>query len=164
MNTLVVYDSQYGNTEQVARKIASHCEALGPVQTASVRSSAQIDLAGVDLLLIGGPTQGHGMSQPLRAWLDGVPAKSLQAMTVATFDTRLRWPMFLSGSAARAAAKRLERDGARLIVPPESFLVAGSEGPLVDAELDRADAWAETLAAKLKESGVAKPEPAATAR
>jgi hypothetical protein len=59
-----------------------------------------------------------------------------------TFDTRLTWPRFLAGSAAAAAAKRLAKKGARLLVPPESFLVTGTEGPLVEGEIERARTWA----------------------
>jgi hypothetical protein len=35
------------------------------------------------------------------------------------------------------------------VAPPESFFVNGKEGPLVEGELDRATAWAESLALKL---------------
>ena len=38
------------------------------------------------------------------------------------------------------------RLGARLMVPPESFIVAGREGPLLGGELERAGNWARTLA------------------
>lgn len=149
MNVLVVYHSQFGNTERVARAIAAHLEALGTVRVESVHDSTSLDLSGVDLLVIGGPTQGHGASQALRAWVDGVPEAALRGMAIATFDTRLRWPLFLSGSAARSIAKLLERNGAHLVVPPESFLVVGSEGPLADGEIERAGDWAKALAASV---------------
>ena len=56
MNVLVVYDTQFGNTEQVARVIASHLEPLGIVRLISVSDEAAVDLDNVDLLVIGGPT------------------------------------------------------------------------------------------------------------
>ncbi|HUY98841.1 MAG TPA: flavodoxin domain-containing protein [Thermomicrobiaceae bacterium] len=146
MNSLVVYDSQYGNTEQIARAIATRLEALGPVHVMFVREPTVIDLAGIDLLVIGGPTQSHGASRQLRDWVEPIPAAALRDKAAATFDTRLRWPAFLAGSAGRAIARTLERAGARLLEPPESFLVVGSEGPLADGELDRAGRWATALA------------------
>ena len=146
MNTLVVYDSQYGNTEQIARAVATRLETLGPVHLLFVREPTAIDLAGIDLLVVGGPTQGHGASPQLRGWVEALPDPALQGKPTATFDTRLRWPAFLAGSAARAVAKTLERQGARLVTPPESFLVAGGEGPLAEGELDRAGRWATALA------------------
>lgn len=147
MNSLVVYDSQYGNTEQIARAIAARLEALGTVHVLFVREPAVVDLTDVDLLLVGGPTQGHGASRQLRDWLDGLEV-DLRGKAAATFDTRLTWPAFLAGSAARSVARMLERRGARLVVPPESFLVSGGEGPLVDGELDRAERWATALEAQ----------------
>lgn len=44
-------------------------------------------------------------------------------MPAAAFDTRYRMSRFLSGSAAAGIAHRLKREGARLIVPPESFFM-----------------------------------------
>jgi hypothetical protein len=51
--------------------------------------------------------------------------------------------------------RRLDRLGFHLVRDPESFLVAHTEGPLLDGELDRAAAWAGTLAdALIKPTGV----------
>lgn len=153
MNALVVYDSQYGNTERVARAIASQLGSLGAVRLVAVAADAGSDLAGVDLLVVGGPTQGHGARPPLRAWVESLPGAALRGVAAAAFDTRLRWPVFLSGSTARTVAKQLQRGGARLVVPPESFLVAGREGPLVAGEVERASSWAKTLAASAASLG-----------
>jgi flavodoxin len=111
MNTLVVYDSQYGNTAQIAQTIAARLKARGNVRSINADDSAGLDLTGVDLLVIGGPTQAHGPRQPLRVWIDGVLPEALRGVAVATFDTRLRWLAFLSGSAARTAARTLRRKG-----------------------------------------------------
>src|SRR5690242_1409922 len=108
MNALVVYDSQYGNTERIARTIASQLERLGPVRLAPVGEATASDVADADLLVIGGPTQGHGARPQLRTWVASLPGTALQGRAAATFDTRLRWPVFLSGSAARTIAKHLQ--------------------------------------------------------
>ena len=70
----------------------------------------------------------------------GVPA--------AAFDTRYHMARVLSGSAAEGIASRLASLGCQLMVPPESFYVAGREGPLLDGELARARAWAVELATR----------------
>ena len=44
MNTLVVYDSQYGNTERIAQTIASTLRAFGQAQ--AVRVDAALDFQG----------------------------------------------------------------------------------------------------------------------
>jgi hypothetical protein len=106
-------------------------------QTAATR-----DLAGVELLVVGGRTQAHGLSPALRSFLDGLSAEAVRDVATATFDAWLTWTRFLAGSAAAAAAKRLQKKGARLMTPPKSFLVKGLEGPLVEGELERARTWA----------------------
>lgn len=149
MDALVVYDSQYGNTQRVARAIGSRLEKFGSVRLVSVEESPGIDLTGVDLLVIGGPTQAHNARRMLRDWIEAAPPAALHDLAAATFDTRLHWPVFLSGSAARSVAKILRRSGCRLIAPPESFFVAGREGPLLEGEIASAEAWADALGLKL---------------
>lgn len=80
---------------------------------------------------------GRRSGPKLRDFLDRIPAAALDGLPAVTFDTRLNWPRFVAGSAAVAAAKRLSRKGARLMLDPESFLVMGREGPLADGELER---------------------------
>jgi NAD(P)H-dependent FMN reductase len=103
------------------------------------------DLAGIDLLVIGGPTHRHGLSPIVEALLDALPASALRGRTVAAFDTRYHMSKLLSGSAASKIAKRLRQLGGVLVVPPESFFVMEREGPLETGEIDRAARWAETL-------------------
>jgi dienelactone hydrolase len=74
---------------------------------------------------------------------------------VAVFDTRAHKPELLVGSAAHGVARRLQRQGYRLIVEPESFFVQGTPGPLEDGELERAAEWAEALACEV--AGVVTP-------
>jgi flavodoxin I len=149
VNVLVLYDTQFGNTAQVASAIAASLRKLGAVRLASIADVQPAELDGVDLLIIGGPTEEHTARQPLRTWLRQVPDARLENLKVATFDTHVAWPGFLPGSAARVLAKSLRRRGARLLVPPESFLLAGTKGPLKEGELERAEAWGTALAAQI---------------
>ncbi len=60
MNTLIVYDTSFGNTERIADAICDGLEAFGEVR---VVTAAEADIGpAVDLLLVGGPTQRHGLS------------------------------------------------------------------------------------------------------
>jgi hypothetical protein len=43
-------------------------------------------------------------------------------------------------------ARRLDRVGFRVVVPPESFFVLHTEGPLREGEEDRAREWGSELA------------------
>jgi hypothetical protein len=79
---------------------------------------------------------------------------------VATFDTRYRQAAWLTGSAANRIAHTLRRNGMRLVLPPESFIIEQDWPPegqkrrhdqerLMPGELARAEAWAAGLLAAL---------------
>jgi flavodoxin len=157
MQAIVVYDTQYGNTEQVARAIAEGLAGHGPVDLLAAAQAVGRPQVPPDLLLIGGPTQRHGMSPALRAYVEALPRDGLRNTRVATFDTRYRMAPLLSGSAAKDAAGRLRRSGCRIVAAPESFFIErdrpadgekrshGSE-QLEPGELERAMAWGRRLA------------------
>lgn len=102
-----------------------------------------MSLLGWNLLIVGGPTQRHTLTPELRTLLEGISGGSLQNLAAMAFDTRYRMSEWLSGSAAYSIAKKLQKAGARLIVPAESFFVHSVGGPLENGERERAQAWAE---------------------
>lgn len=158
MKALVVYDSVFGNTEQVAQAIG---RALGVPDGVRVRRVGEVqpeELAGLDLLVVGSPTRGFRPTPATTGWLKRLPAQSLQGVRVAAFDTRisvedtgsglLRLLVGLFGYAAGPIAKRLVGKGGTLVAPPEGFIVSGTEGPMKEGELARAAAWAGEIAAR----------------
>jgi flavodoxin len=144
MHSLVIYATTSGNTRLVAESMAEALSARGPVDIHAVD-----DLAGhlqeADLVLLGGPTEGHAMTRSMARMLDRLPAAAWQGRTVAAFDTRLRWPRFLSGSAAVDIAARVSSAGARVIAEPESFMVS-MQPRLEPGEVERAATWALQVA------------------
>ena len=149
MNAIVIYDSKFGNTERIAKTIGRALEDGFTVRVQSVDETPAIP-AGLELLVIGGPTHAHGMSQPMRTFLKGIPEEALRDVTALAFDTRFRMPVIISGSAASGIAKVLRRNGAKVLRRPESFFVSRSEGhPLEAGEEDRATAWARDVIALL---------------
>ena len=74
MHVVIVCDSKFGNTAQVARAAQT---ALAAGNTVDLRSATEGigDLTGVDLLLVGGPTHAHGASVPLKEALGALPAR-----------------------------------------------------------------------------------------
>jgi hypothetical protein len=171
MRALVIYESMFGNTREIALAIAAGIGARMPVDTLEVGSAPLVVHDDVTLLVVGGPTHAHGMSKPesradsakragerlvsrgtgIREWLDAVRGGNHTA--AAAFDTRIKGPEILWGSASKNAAKLLRSLDFRVVVDPESFLVGGPTGPLfdrlIDGEVERARAWGEGLAAKL---------------
>lgn len=149
MEIAVVYGSRSGNTRRIAEAIVEALRPAGRVRLMAAES-AVVD-AGTDLLVVGGPTEGHGMTPPLTEFLDRLDR--LPDLRAAAFDTRLSWPRWLSGSAARQIAAGLKEAGATLIVPPESFLV--TTGPeLCAGELERAARWGLTLVTEAVRKGI----------
>ena len=157
MNALVLFDSEYGNTEQLARAIA---EALPPSISVRLERAGQVsrlDTQGIDLIIVGGPTQRHKVSPSLKAVLESAPRGSLKGVKAAAFDTRYRMAAWLSGSAAKRIARHLRKLGAQLIVPAESFFMQRDLPPegqkrrhelehLESGEVERAMNWAANLA------------------
>lgn len=147
MKSLVVYHSQFGNTKELAEIIHARLRAFGPSQLVKVTEFTDRMLDGVELLVVGGPTQGHGSSPAIKPFLDVLKRKDLRGIAGAAFDTRLKGPAFVWGSAAKPAAKTLERTGLTLVMPAESFLVGGMKEPQLEAgEVERARTWAAELA------------------
>ncbi|HLZ21488.1 MAG TPA: flavodoxin family protein [Ktedonobacterales bacterium] len=145
MNALVVYDSQYGNTERIAHIIADILAAAGQARAVRAEPRHRVDIQGVDLLVVGSPTQGWRATQPMLSFIDGMSSERLHGVAVACFDTRFHKPRWLTGSAAVGMARKFQELGVSPLVSPESFFVDGKEGPLISGELDRAVTWARLL-------------------
>jgi flavodoxin len=149
MNTVVVYDSQYGNTERIAQAIADTLRAFGQAQAVRVDSTHPVSFQGADLLILGCPTQGFRPTPAMQSLLGTVPFQSLDGLAVACFDTRFRGALWKSSAAPRIA-RQLRTLGVEPIVPPESFFVKAmkKEGPLLAGEVERAATWARMLFTK----------------
>lgn len=158
MGALVVYESMFGNTKEIACAIA---EGIGGhTRVTSIDFLTEDALSDVDLLIVGGPTHAHGMSRPQTregAHQQGaptaetgvrerLPALGKQIMRgAAAFDTRIDKPRLITGAASHGIERTLRHLGYRIIAPSESFLVDGTKGPLLPGELERARAWGERL-------------------
>jgi hypothetical protein len=171
MTVLIVHESMFGNTKQIAEAIAEgmsrELEHDRPADGApAVRLVSVVDAPteipdDVHLLLVGGPTHAFSMSREttrqdavrqggyapadmgIREWIEQVtPHESLR---VVTFDTRVHVRM-LPGSAAKTAASALRHRGFPQAERGESFWVGGTPGPLSHDEVVRARAWGAALA------------------
>jgi flavodoxin len=155
VKALVVYDSVFGNTQKIAEAIAA---SLGAGAETTVARPAQVDLshlAGLDLLVVGSPTRGFRPTEAMAALLKALPARLLQGVRVAAFDTRFnademepgvaRFVVKRGGYAAKRIAAQLKKAGGTPTAPPEGFFVEDTEGPLSPGEVERAAQWAAGL-------------------
>lgn len=165
MATLIVYESLFGNTAEIAEAIATGLRSSGQtVQTVGTDAAPHEIPEEVTLLVVGGPTHVFSMTRErtradaadqgaaevasgLREWIDRVAPRA--DLPVITFDTRVRVPL-LPGSAAKAAAKELHRRGFEHAERGESFWVNDTDGPLKPGEADRATQWGEGLVAAVE--------------
>lgn len=155
MKVVIVYDSVFGNTAEIARTIAAEFEAPHEVRLATVADAASLDPAGADLLIVGSPTRGFRPTPAIAEFVAGLTAGP--GHKAAAFDTRinlddvhpapLRWVIEAGGYAADRIASTLREKGFALAGPPAGFLVGGSEGPLKPGEAERAKEWTGSLTA-----------------
>lgn len=147
MKSLVLYDSQFGNTEKIAQAIA---RGMGSATAIPVHKARLQNLKNISRLIVGSPTQGGRPTLPLQQFLDNLPAQSLIGVNVGAFDTRfdptkvnlgLKLLMSIIGFAAPKIAKTLTHKGGKLLLAPEGFIVKGKDGPLATGELERAATW-----------------------
>jgi hypothetical protein len=174
MKVLIVHESLFGNTKQVAEAIAEGLRkgrAPGDdlsVLVASTDEAPETVPDDVSLLLVGGPTHALSMTRPgtredavtqgalsapklgVREWIEG--AHPRPGLPVVTFDTRVHVRL-LPGSAAASAARSLRHHGFLGADRGETFWVEGTEGPLSEGELDRAVAWGQSLARSTSDVG-----------
>jgi len=168
MRALVIYESLWGNTEQLARAMATELETTMAVEVID-SDSAPASVDGFDMLVVGGPTHAFSMSRPatrgqagsqhhaphvpdrgIREWLDVLnrPANDITALA---FDTRVNKPR-LPGSAAKAIRHELRSLGFDTPIKAETFRVNDYEGPLIDGELGRAATWIRDAVAQTGQS------------
>ncbi len=166
MRAIVIFESLWGNTGQIARAVADGIERTVIVELVNAET-APTQLEGYDLVVVGGPTHAFSMSRPstretavqtqqaptvvergIREWLDDV-SSVFHPIPAATFDTKVDSPR-LPGSAAKAARSELRARGFDVAMPSQTFRVHGYGGPLVDGELARAEVWGATLGSTLR--------------
>jgi len=166
MGALVVFESMYGNTWQIAEAIAEGLSSRLPAEIVEVASAPREITGEVQLLVVGAPTHALGLSREatradaaersghavisagvgVREWIGSLSIP--RGLAVAAFDTHVdkRW---LPGSAAVVVRRLLRRLGGKPIVSSESFYVGGMEGPLIPGEVERAREWGARLAEHL---------------
>lgn len=172
MRALVVYESMFGNTRTVALAIADGIRPSMDVEAFEVADAPAILPDDLELLVVGGPTHAHGLTSVktranaadragirlvsrgsgVREWIDALlPGRA--GTTAVAFDTRIKGPELLWGSAAKGASKRLQALQFRVLAPA-SFIVGGPAGEpfdrMSDDEIRRARDWGDTLAAAVR--------------
>jgi hypothetical protein len=171
VSTVIIVESCFGNTRHVAEALA---EGSRDAILYRADEAPDVLPPTTDLVLVGAPTHGMKLPSPgsrsnaarrktpgARAfreaagietecsaekgtaeWIAG--ARLPDGVRVVTFDTSIKGAGTLLGCAAKDAAKRLTRAGAKAERGLSFWVTPKDE--LVDGELRRATEWARTLA------------------
>lgn len=173
MRALVIYESMFGNTRQVASAIAAGLGESGDVTVCNVNRIPEGVLNDADVVVVGAPTHVHSLSRPasrleadqqahvpghhltiepdveklgIREWLRELGPSS---QAFAAFDTRVDAPRLLTGAASSHISDGLREFGMTEVVEPESFLIRGNE--LEPGEAERARGWGAALGRRVLE-------------
>jgi flavodoxin len=146
MKALVIYDSLYGNTEQIAKAIGGAMGAEAKVvKVGEVKAG---DIAPYPYVIIGSPTQGGRQTAAIKAFTESLTADALKGKRFAAFDTRLKNVVSkVFGYAAPRIEKAIKAKGGNTTAQPQGFFVKGMKGSLLDGELERAATWAKSIVA-----------------
>ena len=160
---LIVVESYFGNTRAIAEAVAAGLiEGSVDAQVVDVSQAPSALPADLDLLVLGAPTHNRGLptaasqakareqagsgeaSPGIGEWLETTAIPDFT--DAAAFDTVVS-KGWLSGSAAKAIAKALQRHQGRRTASVRSFVVTANKGPLADGEKTDAHSWGRELAA-----------------
>ena len=160
---LIIVESCFGNTRAIAEAVAAGLIEGGvEAQVVDVAQAPGALPEDLDLLVLAAPTHNRGLpttttrakaraqagsgeaSPGIGEWLETVAIPA--SIDAAAFDTVIS-KGWLSGSAAKAIAKALQRHQGRRTVSVRSFVVTASKGPLADGEKTDAHSWGRELAA-----------------
>ncbi len=149
---IVIYDSYFGNTQQIAKAIGRGLSSEAEVNVIHIKEASLDLLINTDILIIGSPTRGFRPSPDVVEFLKLIPKGSLREVKLGAFDTRIdldtiksrvfRFIVDKGGYAAKDIAKKLLKAGGVEPIFTAGFLVTDKEGPLVEGELERAEKWA----------------------
>ena len=167
MKIVIVFESMFGNTRQIAEAIADGVRDSALVSVVNINDITPPVLENANVVIVGAPTHAHSLSRPatraeavkeaadpteglalepnaestgVREWLESGP--SLPGL-FAAFDTRADVARILSGAASSKIERMLYSLGSKRLDKAESFLV--KDNRLDAGERDRAQQWGTHL-------------------
>jgi menaquinone-dependent protoporphyrinogen IX oxidase len=150
MKGVVVYQSKWGNSRQVAEAIARGLEEVGHEVTAEPVGSLKELSQAHDFIVVGGPTRMGRAYGPIKRFAKRKVTGEWAGKPFATFSTGAS---ILGEKPSPQAAERLretlESNGLKPIAEPFKAGVEDMHGPLAEGELDRALEFGREIGAKL---------------
>jgi len=149
---IVIYESKYGNTKQVAETIVEGMKEVAGIETelADVKKVERSRLAEFDAILVGAPNHIGRATGTTRKFTDQVADMGLENKLVAFFDT------YIASDFGKAVGKlekqfQTKAPGTEVVSPGLSIKVNGMKGPVSDGELPECREFGIRVANMLKE-------------
>jgi flavodoxin len=148
---LVVFDTTYGNTEQLGREIAAGIEesGLAECKVININEVETEDISVYDGALFGGPIHAFRATRGIKGAVKKAAKKGLDGKLVSTFDT-YQAPGHV-GKAAQQIEDELKKraKGVKIFSPGLTALVLDRKGPLKDDEPAKAREFGQRFAQEL---------------
>lgn len=148
---LIVYDTKFGNTEQLAKEIGAGIEATGTARCSiiNIKTVGDQDLSKFDGVLFGGPIHAFRATSGIQSAVKNASKRGLDGKLVGAFDTYQA-----SGHRGKAAGQirdllKKKARGAKVFTEELTSLVDDYQGPLNEAEPARAREFGERFAQSL---------------
>ncbi len=148
---IVVYDSQYGNTERVAETIVEGIRGAGEIETTltNVKDVDVDTIANYDVILLGSPNHAGGPTRSIKKFIDRLSNLPLAEKGFAVFDT------YMGKDVGKAVTKMEQRmsekaPALKMLAHGLSIPVEKWKGPIVDGELPKCKEFGTAIVAALK--------------
>jgi flavodoxin len=145
-NTIIIYESVYGNTKKVAEAIAKGVREIGDVEC-KVTKTYEIhtdDLTDYDIILFGCPNHNQEPARNMIKFIERAAIVNLEGKRGAAFDT-------YTGGNKGIALSKLEQfiqkhlDGFVLNLKGLSIEVMDRKGPLVDGAINESQEYGRKI-------------------
>ena len=160
MKGIVVFDSVYGNTKQVAEAIADQIRADGHSADTLNLGETEAKNVEADFMFVGSPTRVGRMTKKAKGFVEGLDTVYWKDRPIVTFDTvgpmsedeekRKVWLARVEKSAATRMQDQARARGLKVHPDVLHIAVTGFKGPLASDALDMARDFTHRFIANLK--------------
>ena len=148
---IVVYESKYGNTRQVAEAIIEGINEIERIE-AVLKEPKRVEPTEVpdyDVILIGSPNHFGGPTRGIKKFIDKLGKLPLKEKMFAVFDTYIKEDF---EKTVKKMEKRINEKVPELkqIASGLSIKVQGMKGPILEEELPKCKEFGKKIANQLK--------------
>ncbi|MFX0107207.1 MAG: flavodoxin family protein [Candidatus Hodarchaeota archaeon] len=150
---IIIYESVYGNTKQVAEAIADGMRAAGDIETRVLKTGEvhhTDDVADFDAVLFGCPNHNQEPARNMVKFLERVAIVEMSCKIGSVFDT---YTGGNKGVAMKKLGKMIRKKipGIAELTDGFSALVEDRKGPLSEGELEKAQEFGKAFGSKILE-------------